>query len=78
MWRHIKGGGYDNGPNNPLQYYKDYYRAHRAAKVVCKVCGAPVSKQSLLRHMRTRGCRRVGEAVSLALAKATGEAREQD
>ena len=71
MWRHKEDGSYDNRPNNPHQYFRDYYHANRAVKTECKICGASVAKQSLHRHMRTKGCRRVSQAVSLALAKAT-------
>ena len=78
MWRHKMGGGYDNRPNNPHQYFRGYYHTHRAVKMECKVCGATASKQSLHRHMRMKGCRSVSQAVSLALAKAASEVREQD
>ena len=67
-WRHKVDGSYDNRPNNPRQYFRDYYHANRAAKTECKICGAFVAKQSPLRHMRSKGCRRVSQAGSLALA----------
>ena len=69
--RRKEGGGYDNRPSNPHQYFRDYYHARRAHKTERKICGATVCKRSLLRHTRTKGCRRISQAVSLALAKAT-------
>ena len=32
MWRHKEDGSYDNRPNNPHQYFRDFYHANSAAK----------------------------------------------
>ena len=77
MWRHKKGGGYDNRPNNPQQYFRNYYHTKRAFKVKCEVCGCSVSKQHMPRHKRTLRCQLASRAVSLALAKAS-PTTEQD